>query len=431
MCDYKHFSLDDRVTIESNLNSSQSFKAISLLLGKSHTSVAREVKKHITKERKGSYGRNFNDCSNRLSCTRSDICGRRATCAKKLCRFCPKCLSVCPEYSKALCAKLSFAPYVCNGCEDKSKCTLEKSLYKATGANNTATLLLKESRSGVYNGEDDVKRIDGIITPLVKQGQSIHHICANNADELMCSERTIYNYVDSRLLTAKNLDLPRKVRYRPRKKPHSRFKVDKSCRLGRTYQDFLAFKEVHGEFPVVQTDTVEGVKGGKVILTISFTDSLLLLAYIREANTSKSVTDIFQKLSSEIGTELFRKLFPVILTDNGSEFSNPAAIEFDEEGNRRTHVFYCDPYSSYQKGTIENSHEFIRRIIPKGASFDDLEQNEIGCMMSHINSYKRKKLNDKSPYEMFSFFHGEKLLEKLGISFVPSSKIFLKPELLR
>jgi IS30 family transposase len=185
-------------------------------------------------------------------------------------------------------------------------------------------------------------------------------------------------------------------------------------------------------------DTVEGRQGGKVILTMSCVNSSFMLAYLRDANTSKSVTDIFQMLWEVLGKKYFMELFPVILTDNGSEFSNPAAIEFvpeasrsNEENNRRTHLFYCHPSSPFEKGAIENNHEFIRRVLPKGTSFDHLTQEgDIQLMLNHINSYKRKKLNNKSPYETFEFLHGKEVLSRLGAEYISAQDIILKPELL-
>lgn len=143
------------------------------------------------------------------------------------------------------------------------------------------------------------------------------------------------------------------------------------------------------------------------------------------------VIDVFERFYCELGTDTFRKLFPILLCDNGSEFSNPSAIEFDKEGNRRTFIFYCDPSAPYQKGAAENNHEFIRRIVPKGTSFDGYNQTDINLMMSHINSYARKKLNDKSPYSVFSFLHGNDLLKFLGYDTIPSTDIILLPKLLK
>jgi IS30 family transposase len=158
-----------------------------------------------------------------------------------------------------------------------------------------------------------------------------------------------------------------------------------------------------------------------------------MLAFLRDANTSKSVTDIFERLHQTLGHEMFKKLCPVILTDNGSEFSNPKAIEYGPERftSLRTKVFYCDAASPYQKGAIEVNHELIRRILPKGTSFQGLTQADISLMMNHINSYKRKKLNNRSLYETFSFYHGEEVLQKLGCDLVAARDILLKPALLK
>jgi len=437
--------LEERITIQNELNSRKSFKVIAEQLGKAPSSISREVRRHIEQKESGGYGRQFNDCASRSSCTLENVCQGALPCSRKLCRNCKKCKEYCSAYSKETCHELTKSPYVCNGCEKRLKCTLEKSIYKAVTAEEEAKTLLSESRSGISLDEDEIQRIDSIVTPLVLQGQSIHHICCTNKDSIMSSERTIYNYVNDRILTAKNIDLPRKVRYRPRKKAKTRLKVDKTCVLGRSYNDFLAFMETTGHSAVVQMDTVIGRQGGKVLLTLNFVNSSFMLAYLRDANTSKSTTDIFQRLWEVLGKKHFMELFPAILTDNGSEFSNPAAIEFgpevsplrgqalsDDENNRRTYLFYCNPSSPFEKGAIENNHEFIRRILPKGTSFDDLTQeNNIQLMLNHINSYKRKKLNNKSPHETFAFLHGEEVLRKLRAEFISPQDIVLKPELLK
>lgn len=224
---------------------------------------------------------------------------------------------------------------------------------------------------------------------------------------------------------------PGKVAYKPRKSPHDSFKVDKSCRIGRTYHDFLTFLAQWPDCPVVQIDSVEGKKGGKVLLTIHFVKSEFMLAFLRERNTAFSVYEIFEKLYWELRPDRFIKIFPVLLTDNGSEFSDPLSIERDAENNPRTRVFYCDPSAPFQKGAAENNHEFIRRILPKGTSFDNLTQKDIRLMMDHINSYRRANLGDNSPYEMFRFFYGQDILDALGATFISPNDITLRPELLK
>lgn len=308
---------------------------------------------------------------------------------------------------------------------------MRKKFYRARFSNEEYREVLRESRTGISIDEYELLRLDELISPLIMNGQSIHHIYSNNKDRIMMDEKTIYNYVDQGLFLARNIDLPRKVRYRPRKKAKDSFKVDKRCRLGRRMEDYLAFINENPDTPVVEMDSVEGTKGGKILLTLHFTTSQLMLAFLRDSNTSQSVIDVFNMLWENLGPQTFRALFPVLLTDNGSEFSNPSAIEFDEDGNRRTGIFYCDPSSPYQKPRVENNHEFIRRIIPKGRSFDEFTQDDINIMMNHINSYRRRKLNDSSAMDVFSFLHGNDVIQKLGITPVEPNKIILKPKLLK
>jgi len=426
----KHFTLSERITIEHMIRDSFSFKAIAVELGRDCTSISKEIKHHITLKRTGSYGKSFNDCVHRISCKKSYICDS-TSCRSYYCRFCSKCSVVCSDYKEYICPLQSKPPYVCNGCDSLRKCTLQKSFYSAATAQNEYETRLSESRSGIITTEEEILRLDRIISPLIQRGQSIHHICSNNRDIIMHSEKSIYNYIDYNLFSARNIDLPRKVIYRPRKKSINKFKVDKSCRINRTYQDFLNFMKENPDTPVVEIDSVEGTKGGKVLLTIHFTNSQFMLAFIRDVNTSRSVIDIFEDLYWELGPDIFLELFPVILTDNGSEFSNPEAIEFDKQGNSRTRIFYCDPSAPYQKGAVENNHELIRRIVPKGHSFNSYLQKDISLMMDHINSYGRKKLNDRSPCSVFSFLHGVVTLKKLGSELISPNEVILRPKLLK
>lgn len=156
-----------------------------------------------------------------------------------------------------------------------------------------------------------------------------------------------------------------------------------------------------------------------------------MMAFLRDANTSRSAIDIFDYLYRVLGRADYEKLFPVLLTDDGSEFSNPKDIEYGPIGILRSRLFYCDPSAPYQKGAIEVNHTLIRRILPKSSSFDNLTQQNILLMMNHVNSYTRKKLNDKSHYDTFSFYYGEEILDKLGYVSVAAENINLTPKLLK
>ena len=210
-------------------------------------------------------------------------------------------------------------------------------------------------------------------------------------------------------------------------------KKDKACRIGRTYADYLAFRQENPDVVIVEMDTVEGKKGveEKCLLTIHFTNCRLMLAFIRDRNSAASVVAVFEHLRSLLGNDTYARLFPVLVTDNGGEFSDPRPIEMDSRsGEILSQVFYCDPGQSQQKGACENNHELIRRVIPKGKSMNPYTQEKIDLMMSHINSYLRAEMGERSPYDVFSFMYGTDILDKLNIRRIEPSEVVLKPSLL-
>ena len=178
-------------------------------------------------------------------------------------------------------------------------------------------------------------------------------------------------------------------------------------------------------------DTVEGKKGGKVLLTILFRNSKLMLAFLLNDKTSNSVLKVFNWLESILGNELFERTFPIILTDNGTEFSNPLSLEFNNEGIGRTRIFFCNPGASYQKGAIEKNHEFIRYVIPKGTSMDNLTQSDIDLMINHINSLTRPSLNNATPYDLAKILLDKTVLKKLNLKKVAANEIQLNQKLLK
>lgn len=429
----KHLTLDSRIIIETKLNEGESFKAIGRFLHMDCTTISKEVKHHISFEKSGTYGRSFNDCllAFQRKCSAQMVCHECTSRKNRFCWSCGKCSSSCILYKKYVCPKLSKPPYVCNGCPERSKCSLEKHLYRASYAQKEYESVRSESRSGFALSESERKQMDDIVSPLLRKGQSLHHIAVHHADELMKSERTLYAYINSGLFTARNIDMPRTVRMRPRKNVSKNLKVDKACRVGRDFSCFQTYMEEHPDLSVRQIDSVEGVKSGAVLLTIHFVEQGLQLAFLRRYNDSQSVIDIFNRLYLELKPDIFTELFPVLLADNGSEFSNPSAIELDMQGNPRTKMFYCNASAPYQKGSCENNHEMIRRIIPKGEDIGQYTQEQIDLMMSHINSYARKKLGNKSPYEIFEFQYGKELLDAFHLQKIPADEITLSPELLK
>lgn len=433
----KFFTYAERISLQKFLGEGLSFKEIAVRLSKDPTTVSREVRKQMSVVATGRPGYVHNTCKNRKTCRKKAICGRQNCHCTSLgyCKLCSDCNNHCEDFVDEVCQSRFKPPYVCNSCEQINKCTLLKNIYDAEKAQYKAHERIAQSRAGLCTSEAEIAHINALIVPLVRRGQSLHQIYVTHKDEIMCSEKTLYNYLDAHLFDVQHGDMPRKSRLRPRKQKKE-YKVDKGCRLGRSYKDFLDYLAQNPDTSIVQMDTVIGSVGGKCLLTIHFVESSLMLAFLRDANTSQSVLDIFNGLQDRLGITLFQKLFPVILTDNGSEFSNPKAIEADPEtGEIRTSIFYCDAGKPYQKGAIEVNHELIRRVLSdvngRNRNFNSLTQDDVTLMMDHINSYKRKKLNDRSPYETFSFYHGEEVLRLLGCSRVPADDITLRPDLLK
>lgn len=425
MSENMHLTLDERNYIEQELMKNTSFKEIAHYLGKDPSTISKEIKKHRIKKEGQSIHIGFNHCARRYNCHRKNICSTRC---KKECRQCKDCNSVCPDFEDGICLRLKRAPFVCNGCSNRFNCRNTKYYYRALPSFNKYKDILSESRQGINMTELELSNLDKLISPLIKQGQSISHIYQTH--DIPCSRSTLYRYLAKNCFSVGPLDLPRKVRMKKRKEKRTKLK-DTKARTNRTYEDFQKYIELHPDLPIVEMDTVEGSKGGKVLLTLLFRASRLMLAFILFEKTQKEVLRVFNMLEHELGNELFEKTFPIILTDNGTEFGNPLSLEFNEDGIGRTRIFYCNPRASYQKGMIEKNHEFIRYVLPKGSSFDNLLQTDIDLMINHINSLGRNSLNWFAPIDVAKFTLDKEVLKKLNLKKIKPDEIQLNPKLLK
>lgn len=433
---HSHLTLDERIVIEQGIKRKMSFSAIAASIGKDRSTVSREVQRN-RKRYPGSAYMGRTPCKHTAEdCPVSRICQK---CFKRTCYRCEKqCGEKCKDYKRALCPSLEKAPYVCNACRKKNFCTSERYFYDAKHANERYRDILVSSREGVNLTEDERLNLEAIVADGLRRGLSPYQIILQNGGEegLGICEKTFYTYINSGIFDGINrLDLRSRM-YKPRKKNIERmYKKDKLCLNGRRYEDYL---EHMASFPagavpsVVEMDSVVGRAGADdyCLLTLHFTSCNFQLAYVREKNTCESVEKVFKWLYETLEHEDFTALFPVILTDNGSEFSDPNAIEFTSEGTRRTYVFYTHPNSSFEKGSCERNHEFIRYVIPKGTELR-LSQSKARLMMSHINSLPRKSLNGRSPIQMFKTIYGEAVLQKLGIVEIPAKELLLKPALIK
>ena len=393
----KHLTLLNREDIEKLLKAGFKFYQIAENIQKDPTTISKEVKKYRTEHFPSNFNNRNNYCKNKNSCTIKNLCN--SNCHSE-CRRCGKCNSICSQYELDLCVKLLKPPYVCNACNCYPQCRKIKYVYLASNAQKNYENSLISCREGINTSEEKLQKIDQLISPLIQQGQSIKLIYANHKEEIGCSIRCLYNYIDMGLFSVKNIDLPRRVKYKVRNKNNNKTKKDYSYRIGRTYDDFQKFLIDNPNINVVEMDTVEGIKGGKVLLTMIFRNFNFMIARLLPNKTSEAVKKELDNIEKIIGTELFKRVFKCILTDNGGEFQKPDELETSIDGSKRCWIFYCDANRSDQKAKVEKNHEYIRYIIPKGTSMDNYNQSDIDLMMSHINSTAREVLNFAIPFDM-------------------------------
>ena len=407
---YSHLTRDERQIIETMLKNSSNIVSIAETLGRDTTTISKEIKKH-RKVKLPAYDKNL--CINRNIC-------KKINCTKDM-----KCYNdMCPLLKKSL--------YVCNGCEKRVHCRLKKYEYDYLNAYNTYIDTLSNSRCGVRISKEEELEIEKVVYDLIKnKNQSVNEIFINNPDILTFSKQTFYNYVDNGLFHLKNQDLRRKVIYKPRNSGKKRMRIETKIRIGRTYEDFLNYIDLHPDYNVVEMDTVEGVKGGKCFLTFGLRKYNLLLIFLLEECTTKCVLEVFKKLKKELGKNLFKKIFRVILTDNGSEFFTPDEIE-NIQGKKEVNLFYCDSGCSYQKGKIEKLHQYIRLVLPKGSTFDYIPFNEVNLLMNNINNSSRLSLKDnKTPYKTLINDMGVDVAKKLNLYYIKPNDVNLSKNLLK
>ena len=425
-----HMTLDDRVSIQEGLDSNESPSTIARKIGKACSTVIREITKHRVFKGKRYEGAKA-PCAHKADCVIYGLCKDRH--CNQPCRNCHVCKDVCPDYFPNSCKRLNSTPYVCNGCDKQASCTYDRYFYYASHAHNVYQEVLISSREGVNQDPESLQILDDVVSPLLLKGQPLAHIYANHGDEISCSRSTLYRYVNDELLTARNSDLPRKVTLKKRKQSDERklSKEEKLSVLTRNYIRFKKYMEEHPDTDVVEMDTVIGtISSHKVLLTLLFRSCNLMLVFLLKEKTQEEVINALNWLSDELGIALFQQLFPVILTDRGTEFLNPEAIECDRYGELKTMLFYCDPQCAWQKGALEKNHEFIRYVLPKGTSFDDLNQEDITLLVNHINSTGRDKYHGKTPYMLSKVLLDNKLHEVMKLVEVKPDELCLKPSLI-
>jgi len=210
---------------------------------------------------------------------------------------------------------------------------------------------------------------------------------------------SLYNYVKRGIFPNIQLkDMPYKKSYNKKKK-----RVQKRASKGTSIEKRPEIIEERDEFGNWEMDTVVSGKDGKGALLV-FTERKVRHELIEpiKANTMEEVVRVLNKFERNYGIKYFRKLFKSITVDNGSEFMDVEGMEqARRSGKIRTKLYYCHPYSSWERGSNENQNKLIRRHIPKGSDISKYSREVIKKIEEWINNYPRKIFAYKSSWELF------------------------------
>lgn len=414
-----HLTESHRIKIEHYLNENYSYRKIAELLNVNVSTISREVKRNI---------RTYSISNHMVivECIHKDNCERlKGSSKSKMCSI------NCPDYELRKCDRFSTknAKPVCNSCPNNAKCKLARKKYIANVANNKYELRII-LRPKIRITQEQFDFINKLFSEKMTKGQSISVIYQNHKDEIMISENTVRNYLKRGLLKSNQLDMIR-PRFTANKSVKRRVIKNVDLLNGRTYEDYINYTK-EKDILIVQLDTVVGkLVDNKKILTIHWPSFHFQIGILLEKLSPSFVNNALMELKNKLGLETYKILFQVILTDNGIEFSLLDEIENDENGELITKVFFCDPYKSSQKGSCERNHEFIRYVLPKGVSFDNLKQKDVDLIFSHINSTPRNSLGFKTPFELFKTAFGIEVLTILNINEINKDDVHLKAELIK
>lgn len=398
MTNYNQLKESQRETIQILLNKGKSFTDIGEAIGKDRTTISKEIKRNRYIK---SY---FYDA------------------------FDAKGINEAIDN----CEKLKRKPYVCNTCPNKKFCSKHHLYYEYKLAEQNYQKNLVESRSGIDIKPDTISDIESQIVPLIKnKKQSVNQVYINHSDILYFSKSTFYKYVDLGVFSLTNADLPKKIKYKKRKHSNSNNENKRELSLlkGRKYEDFVLFTTNHPKMNIVEMDTVIGKRtDSKCLLTLYIRKTHFMIIFLLNKKDSASVNAKIDFIKEKLGIKLYSKVFRIFLTDNGTEFFSVFNFERDFETNRKvSNIFFCHPYSSYEKHGIEVNHEYIRRVFPKATSFKNLNDKTVKNLQDNINSIPRISLNNETPFNLTKKLYPD-LIRKLDCNFIEPDNVSLSKD---
>ena len=372
---WKHINFEQRKTISSGISHKMKVKDIGELLDLDPTGISREVKR------------------NRIIVEpiKSNI-------------------EICPS--------LKRWPYVCTNCKFRYKdCPFNKFIYNAKVAQSNANYNLKNSRRGLDISSDEFKKLDNIIKTGIDNNKSIYQIKIENKEDIDKSITTLYRYINKGYLTTTRLDLPYAVKYKKRKhnKKYEYSNNNKIDRTNHTYLDYLSYLHKNPGIYVWQLDFLGSIKSdSKSILSLILPNLQFTLLDIINKPDSNKVVQFFDELEDKIGTDNFKDLIPVILTDRDPCFNDILGICFSKiTGEERCKLFFCDPYVSNQKPNVENINKQLRLFFPKKSSVDKYNKPDIKQINYTLLNKPLKSLDSYTPKDAFIKIFDEDLFNKL------------------
>lgn len=416
MSNYMHLTFEERCKIEELLNKRLRKYQIAKELGRTQSTISREINTHKDAQMHTDYSNNYYSCV--------------------YFKDCKKCDHRCKFFKPIVCKDRDKFYGACNNCDKVKNCKLDKFFYRAARAEKDYRYHLSESRKGINMDENDLYNLAHLICPLIRQGQSIYTILENHS-EINLSAKSIYNYIDAGYFKdfgVTNSTLRRKIIRRKKKIENTKLKKRKQPAdyTGRTYTDYLQYKLDNPDKSTTEMDTIYNNQNGPYIQTFIFENTGFMIGILHQEKTANSMAEALNNIQDKLTAEEYEKLFSLILSDRGTEFSKPIQFEINKEtGEIKGKIFYCDPQHPSQKPHVENNHILIRYILPKKTSLKFLTQEKLDLMFSHINSTPRNNLGGKTPYEVFAFLYGENVAKKLNIQKIKKDDVTLTPSLLK
>lgn len=404
------YTYSERLSIETMLTDGYSIKNIEKDIKRPSSGIIKEINKHIQYKFPSYY-------NGQHPCLKYKTCNVKTH----------ECYLICKNIEHKICPKLTKSPHICNGCTTKNGCRYIKKYYYARVAHDNYKELLSSSRVGIHYTNNEMLILTERLCPLIIKSKSVYHsiMTINKVYNTNFNKYTIYKQIKRNQLPISSSDLPRCRRV-------CKTKVDKNYKRDSTnhcYEDFQKYKTNNPNAVETQMDTVEGIKenNAPVLLTLEIVEIKFLFIFKIDSQTIDNVIKKLSYLKAVIGNDVFDKIMEILLTDNGKEFIN---IEQITSVSSNINIFYCHPYSSFEKGSIENNHELIRRVIPKGVSLKPYTQRELNLLCSPINSLCRESLDGSCPFELIDKYIPLNKINVLGLTKINPLEVCLCPELL-